>query len=89
MGRHTLAFGGTLDFWQTKGVTDPLQVNGDFDFNGQYSSLAGEIPGVSTISDLADLELGYPSGGDYTKNAVITNLVGAAGSASSPRTTSM
>jgi len=76
MGRHTVSFGGTLDFWQTKGVTDPLQANGDFDFNGQFSSLAGEIPDVSTVSDLADLELGYPSGGAYTKNAIITNLVG-------------
>jgi Carboxypeptidase regulatory-like domain len=76
VGRHTFAFGSNLDFWQTKGVTDPLQVNGRFNFNGQYSSLAGEIPGVNSISDLADLELGYPSGGQYTKNAIVTNLVG-------------
>ncbi len=76
IGRHTLAFGAEFDFWQTKGVSDPLQSNGNFDFNGQYSSLAGEIPNVSSVSDLADLELGYPSGGDYTKNAIITNLVG-------------
>ena len=75
-GRHTFSLGANLDFWQTKSVSDPLQVNGRFDFNGQYSSLAGEIPGVSTVSDLADLELGYPSGGQYTKNAVLTNLVG-------------
>ena len=33
-------------------------------------------PGVSTVSDLADLELGYPSGGESTKNAIVTNLVG-------------
>lgn len=76
VGRHTIAFGAEFDFWQTKGVSDPLQSNGNFDFNGQYSSLAGEIPNVSSVSDLADLELGYPSGGDYTKNAIITNLVG-------------
>ena len=75
-GRHTLAFGANVDFWQTKGVTDPLQANGRFDFNGQYSSLAGEVPGVSAVSDLADLELGYPSGGQFTKNAIVTNLVG-------------
>jgi hypothetical protein len=75
-GRHTLSFGANEDFWQTKGVTDPLQANGRFNFNGQYSSLAGEIPGVSTASDLADMELGYPSGGQFTKNAIITNLVG-------------
>ncbi len=76
IGRHTIALGAEFDFWQTKGVSDPLQSNGNFNFNGQYSSLAGEIPDVSSFSDLADLELGYPSGGDYTKNAIITNLVG-------------
>jgi hypothetical protein len=75
-GRHTLSFGADVDFWQTKGVTDPLQANGRFNFNGQYSSLAGEISGVNAISDLADMELGYPSGGQFTKNAIITNLVG-------------
>jgi len=75
-GRHTLAAGTDWDFWQTKGVTDPLQANGIFDFNGQYSSLAGEQPGVSTVSDLVDMELGYPSGGEFTKNAIVTNLVG-------------
>ncbi|MDX6463590.1 MAG: hypothetical protein QOE55_7287 [Acidobacteriaceae bacterium] len=75
-GRHTLAFGANVDLWQTKGVTDPLQANGRFNFNGQYSSLAGEISGVSAVSDLADMELGYPSGGQFTKNAIVTNLVG-------------
>ncbi len=76
IGRHTIALGTDWDFWQTKGVSDPVQANGAFDFNGQYSSLAAEIPGVSSVSDLADLELGYPSGAEYTKNAIITNLVG-------------
>lgn len=76
IGSHTISLGGTLVFWQTNGVTDPVQVNGLFTFNGQYSSLAGEIPGVGTISDLADLELGYPSGAQYTKNAIVTNLSG-------------
>ena len=75
-GRHTLSFGADLDFWQTKSVTDPVQANGQFSFNGQFSSLAGEIPGVSSVSDLADMELGYPSGGEFTKNAIVTNLVG-------------
>ena len=75
-GRHTLSFGADLDFWQTKGVTDPVQANGQFSFDGQFSSLAGEIPGVSSAADLADLELGFPSGGEFTKNAIVTNLVG-------------
>ncbi len=76
IGRHTLALGANLDFWQTKGVSDPFQVNGGFTFTGQYSSLAGEIPNVSGISDLADMELGFPSYAVYTKNAIVTNLVG-------------
>lgn len=75
-GRHTLSFGADLDFWQTKGVTDPVQANGQFDFDGQFSSLAGEISGVSAVSDLADMELGFPSSGEFTKNAIVTNLVG-------------
>lgn len=75
-GRHTLSFGADVDFWQTKGVTDPVQANGLFSFNGQFSSLAGEVSAVSAVSDLADMELGYPSGGEFTKNAIVTNLVG-------------
>ena len=75
-GRHTFALGGALDFWQTKGVEDPAQLNGLIQFNGQFSSLAEELGGSSTVSDLADLESGYPSGGFYTKNPIVSNLVG-------------
>jgi hypothetical protein len=76
VGRHTIVGGGDFNFWQTPGVEDPKQVNGSISFNGQFSSLAGEIPGVSTISDLADLELGFPAGGLYTRNPVINKLTG-------------
>jgi hypothetical protein len=76
VGKHTIVMGGDFNFWQTPGVEDPLQVNGQINFNGQYSSLAAEIPGVSAISDLADLELGYPSGGFFTKNPFINKLEG-------------
>lgn len=76
IGRHTISLGTNWDFWQLSGLTSPPQVNGQLSFNGQYSSLAGEIPGVSAVSDLADLELGYPSGGTYTKNAIFVNLFG-------------
>jgi Carboxypeptidase regulatory-like domain len=76
LGRHTLLFGADLNFWQTDGVEDPVQLNGAINFNGQYSSLGGEIPNISTASDLADLELGYPSGGLYTQNPIVTRLVG-------------
>jgi hypothetical protein len=76
VGRHTIVAGADLNFWQTPGVEDPKQVNGSISFNGQFSSLAGEIPGVSTISDLADLELGFPAGGLYTRSPVINKLTG-------------
>jgi hypothetical protein len=76
VGRHSIVVGGDLNFWQTPGVEDPLQVNGQITFDGQYSSLAAEIPGVSAVSDLADLELGYPSLGFFTKNPFINKLQG-------------
>ncbi len=75
-GKQTLIFGGDLDFWQTPQVEDPIQLNGTISFSGQFSSLAAEIPGVSAISDLADLELGYPSSGFFTKNAFVSQLHG-------------
>jgi hypothetical protein len=76
VGKHTIIVGGDLNFWQTPQVEDPIQLNGTISFNGQFSSLAAEIPGVSAISDLADLELGYPSGGFFTKNPFVSELVG-------------
>ena len=75
-GRHTLNFGADLNFWQTKGVEDPIQQNGLITFNGQYSGLAGESANASSAADLADMEFGYPSFGEYTKNPILTNLVG-------------
>lgn len=78
VGRHTFVAGVDANFWQTPGVQDPIQENGNISFNGQFSSLAGEIPNVSAISDLADLELGFPSGGLYTRNPIINKLTGGA-----------
>jgi Carboxypeptidase regulatory-like domain len=76
MGRHTIETGGNLYFYQLLGYEDPAQLNGLINFDGQYSSLAGEIPGASTISDLADLEEGFPSSGNYMKNAFVNEYVG-------------
>ena len=76
VGKHTIIVGGDLNFWQTPAVEDPIELNGSLTFNGQFSSLAAEIPGVSAVSDLADLELGYPSGGFFTKNPFVSKLVG-------------
>ncbi len=76
LGRHNLTFGADLNFWQTDGVTDPEQVNGIVNFNGQYSDLAGESTAATGAADAADLELGFPNGGFYTRNAFVTNLTG-------------
>ena len=76
IGKHSLSFGADLNFWQTKGVEDPVQANGIINFNGQFSDLAGESSAATSAADAADLELGYPAGGFYTKNAFATNLVG-------------
>ena len=76
LGHHNLSFGADLNFWNTNGVEDPVQVNGILNFSGQYSDLAGESIAATGAADAADLELGYPSGGFYTKNAFITNLAG-------------
>jgi hypothetical protein len=75
-GRHNFSFGADLNFWQTNGVEDPEQVNGILNFDGQYSDLAGESGAATVAADAADLELGYPSGGFYTKHAFVTRLVG-------------
>jgi Carboxypeptidase regulatory-like domain/TonB dependent receptor-like, beta-barrel len=75
-GRHTIAVGGDFNFYQLLGYQDPAQLNGQIFFNGQYSSLAGVVPDVSAISDLADMELGYPSSGNYMKNAFVNEYAG-------------
>jgi Carboxypeptidase regulatory-like domain/TonB dependent receptor-like, beta-barrel len=75
-GRHTIAVGGDFNFYQLLGYQDPAQLNGQIFYNGQYSSLAGAVPDVSTISDLADMELGFPSSGNYMKNAFVNEYVG-------------
>lgn len=75
-GRHTIEAGGNFYFYQLLGYEDPKQLNSTLGFNGQYSSLASEIPGVSTISDLADLETGFPASGQYTQGAFLNDYVG-------------
>ncbi len=75
-GKQTITFGADLNFWQTPQVEDPIQLNGTITFSGQYSSLAAEIPNVGGISDLADLELGYPANGFFTKNPFVSQLHG-------------
>ncbi len=75
-GRHTLAIGADFNFWSDPGVEDPKQANGYISFNGQYSSLNFESPAVSTVADLADLELGFPNYGLFTEHAFENHLAG-------------
>jgi Carboxypeptidase regulatory-like domain len=69
-GRHTVVVGADLQFWQVLGRQAPSTPRGQFYFNGQYSSLSGEIAGVKSISDLADFLMGYP----YQANDLINYL---------------
>ena len=65
-GRHTITAGANITYWQSPREEGPLSPAGNFTFNGQYSSLAGQIPGVGGISDLADFEFGVPNFGQHT-----------------------
>ncbi len=60
-GRHTVLAGADLQFWQVLGRTASFSPHGQFFYNGQFSSLGGEIPDASGVSDLADFLLGYPN----------------------------
>jgi hypothetical protein len=75
-GRHTVVVGADVQFWQSLHAESPVSPHGQFTFNGQFSGLAGEIPNVGGISDLADLELGYPSGALRSFTSLVLNQVG-------------
>jgi hypothetical protein len=75
-GRHTIMFGADLQDWQDLRQSNPYSPHGQFTFNGQYSGLAGVIPNVGGISDLADLELGYPAIAGATRTYTDVNQVG-------------
>ena len=79
VGRHSFTFGFDLNNWNTDGVQDPRQVNGFINFGGTFSNLGGESPAANPAADLADMELGFPSGspaGFYTSHPIVTQLVG-------------
>ncbi len=75
-GRHTVIVGVDLQNWQDLRQQNPYSPHGQFFFNGQYSGLAGEIPNGGGISDLADLELGYPDNAGSTRTYTDVNQVG-------------
>ena len=79
VGRHSFTFGFDIDNWNTDGVQDPRQVNGIISFGSTFSNLGGESVDANPAADLADLELGFPSGnpaGFYTAHPIVTRLLG-------------
>ncbi len=75
-GRHTIVVGADMQWWQSLRQENPFSPHGQFFFNGQFSSLAGEIPNVSGLSDLADFLLGYPNNAAMSLSYRDMNLVG-------------
>jgi hypothetical protein len=60
--RHSIVAGFDLMPYQVLDMLTDGFAHGEFDFNGQYSGLASEIPNVAAISGLADFLQGYPDG---------------------------
>jgi hypothetical protein len=76
-GRQTIVVGADIQPWQVFGEEAPYSPHGEIDFNGQYSTLAGELNGgVSTASDVADFLLGYPYNANRSLHFEDTNQVG-------------
>jgi hypothetical protein len=59
-GRHSVVVGADLQFWQVLRMYTVGYAHGQLDYSGQFSGLAGEIPDVTGVSDLADLLQGFP-----------------------------
>jgi hypothetical protein len=75
-GRHTLVVGADMQFWQVFREEAAFSPHGQIYFDGQFASLANEIPNVSGISDLADFLLGYPNNAARTLRFLDTNQSG-------------
>ena len=76
-GRHTVTAGADLQWLQNLRQQNPYSPRGQFTFNGQFSSLAGEVPDAGGVSDLADLMLGYPSFASRSLGYKDVNQVGS------------
>jgi hypothetical protein len=76
-GRHTIVAGGHFEPWQMLRYGVNGGEAGWFSFDGQYSSLAGEIPAVGSISDWADfIQGGSPDVAHDNKLWTFGNAVG-------------
>ncbi len=75
-GRHTVVVGADLPWWQQLDDQAAFSQAGRFSYDGRYSSLAGEIPGASGFSDLADFLMGYPASAGRNARYLGNNRVG-------------
>ena len=73
-GRHTTRVGADMSFWQAIKITGVCSVA--YSYNGQYSGLAGELPGNAGISDFADFLMGQPDYGSTPLENFDINQVG-------------
>jgi hypothetical protein len=65
-----------VEFWQMFKYGTAIGQAGVFQYNGQYSSLAGELPDTSRVADLADFLQGNPYLAYDTKQWVYGYAVG-------------
>lgn len=65
-GKHTVVVGTDLQFWQQLRMTAPVAIYGVVNANGQFSSLASEIPDANLVSGFADFLAGYPDSGSHS-----------------------
>ena len=75
-GRHTMVFGADMQFWQVFHEEAPFSPHGQIYFDGRFSSLGGQIPGVRGLSALADFFLGYPNNAARTLRFLNTHQAG-------------
>src|SRR2546422_349934 len=58
-GRHSIVVGADMQFWQVFREEAAFSPHGQIFYDGRFSGLAGGLPGVTGVSDLADFLLGY------------------------------
>jgi hypothetical protein len=75
-GGHTVVVGTDLPWFQQLDDQAAYAQAGRFGYDGRYSSLAGELPGASGFSDLADFLMGYPATAARSARYLGNNRVG-------------
>jgi len=75
-GHHSVVVGADVQFWQVLRMYTDGYAHGEIDYSGEFSGLAGEIPGVTGVSDLADLLLGFPTDATRQVGLLPFNQVG-------------